>query len=642
MNQLRWSVPDTIPSGKSVMLVYQLSIGADALESEGMNTAYASASAGSTTLVSVPSQWQVTVRPGVFTEKGLIIGKVFYDDNRNTFQDEGENGEKGIELWMEDGTKIVTGNDGKFSLPEVKPGQHVLRVNEMTLPKSIGLMAGNNAFANDAVSRFVRVTEGGIAKANFYLKRSVSDSILQTLAKVNKLVAVRQAVPKYLFVDTIRSVRLDTVLFSVAYSYSGNRGVQSMVITDKLDERMTVVPNSATHNGKRINPFLGVNGIEWRLGTAPAMSRGVIKYKAVVQEMPVERSRLTSFSMLSAISVDSIIVESGRIYTDNFVVDTLRNSIETSDIGSASSDPRISNHLSDSVNVSEGDNVFFKTVIYIDPKKVVKEAQFVDSLPSVFIVNDRTFTVNGVPVPSKNLSVRIRSMALSSVRRKLEDTELEFIRISTLDMTELLRQGKNEITYSAQLKDVKKDTVYRKHSYAVITDSYGEVSTLHSKDARIFASAGMNAEVLMLETTYVDIPRPAVNVVEKVADAVKLVESLRQGSASPVVMDGITFELAKATLTQDSKVVLDNIASLLLANPDISIQINGYTDNTGNAASNRKMSLNRAKEVAVYLSSKGIDPKRLLPQGFGPAKPIATNKTEEGRSKNRRVEFAPL
>jgi uncharacterized repeat protein (TIGR01451 family) len=643
LNQMTWNVPDTIPAGKSASMVYQLAIGADALESEGMNTAYAGAITGSgAQLISAPSQWQVTVRPGVFTEKGLIIGKVFYDDNRNTFQDPGENGVKGIELWMEDGTKIITGNDGKFSLPEVKPGQHVMRVNELTLPKNSTLLPGNNAFAKDAVSRFVRVTESGIAKANFYLKRSVSDSIVQAVSKVNRLMAVRQAKPKYLFEDTLRQIRVDTVTMYVSFNYSGNMPVASMMVTDRLDERLTMVPGSAVFNGQRINPVYDSNSVRWKLGSAERMTRGVLRYQAVVNKMPKQRTVLTSVSTVTVVSVDSQTAESNILRTENSIIDTVKNRIETSDVASVAADPRNTAVLSDSIQITSGDEVFFKTSIYLDPVKKIKEAFFIDTIPSSFIINERTFSVNGVPVPSRNLSVRIRSMAISSVRPRPENLELEFFRISSLELTNLLKSGMNEITYSARFQSTKKDTLIRKHSYAIVVDEFNESRILHSRDARIYIRSFDAAVPLQLETTYVDILRPAVKVEEKIADAVKLVESLRQGSSNAIVMEGITFELSKATLTSDSKIVLDNIAKILLENTDIRIQINGYTDNTGNASANRKMSLNRAKEVASYLIAKGISPDRLLPQGFGPAKPIASNKTEEGRSKNRRVEFAPM
>jgi len=108
------------------------------------------------------------------------------------------------------------------------------------------------------------------------------------------------------------------------------------------------------------------------------------------------------------------------------------------------------------------------------------------------------------------------------------------------------------------------------------------------------------------------------------------------------VMEGIAFENNGTSLTLESKEILDNVAKLLTANSDVKIKINGYTDNTGNSSNNRKISFRRAQEVRSYLLTKGIAPMRIFVKGFGSEHPIATNKTEEGRMKNRRVEFEKI
>ena len=102
----------------------------------------------------------------------------------------------------------------------------------------------------------------------------------------------------------------------------------------------------------------------------------------------------------------------------------------------------------------------------------------------------------------------------------------------------------------------------------------------------------------------------------------------------------IYFDTAKATIKDVSKPILDEVADVLKANPDIKkIRVEGYTDNTGATELNTKLSDQRAKSVADYVSGKGVDSARLDSKGFGPEKPIADNATKEGRAKNRRVEF---
>ena len=77
----------------------------------------------------------------------------------------------------------------------------------------------------------------------------------------------------------------------------------------------------------------------------------------------------------------------------------------------------------------------------------------------------------------------------------------------------------------------------------------------------------------------------------------------------------------------------------LQKNPKVKIHIEGHTDNVGDKEYNQELSQNRAKEVCNYLQDRGVSPKRLTYKGYGESSPITTNKTEEGRSKNRRTSF---
>lgn len=109
-----------------------------------------------------------------------------------------------------------------------------------------------------------------------------------------------------------------------------------------------------------------------------------------------------------------------------------------------------------------------------------------------------------------------------------------------------------------------------------------------------------------------------------------------------VVLKNIFFETNSTVLNEKSQVELDKLVQMLKDNPSIGIQINGYTDNIGKAADNLKLSNGRAQSVVTYLIKNGIDAKRLKFQGFGADKPIADNKTEEGRAQNRRTEVIVL
>lgn len=88
--------------------------------------------------------------------------------------------------------------------------------------------------------------------------------------------------------------------------------------------------------------------------------------------------------------------------------------------------------------------------------------------------------------------------------------------------------------------------------------------------------------------------------------------------------------------------LLDEVASILEKNPEMEVEVQGHTDNTGSATYNQWLSEKRAQKVKDYLVSKGIDSSRLEAKGYGLTQPVASNATEEGRAQNRRVELKRL
>jgi outer membrane protein OmpA-like peptidoglycan-associated protein len=106
-----------------------------------------------------------------------------------------------------------------------------------------------------------------------------------------------------------------------------------------------------------------------------------------------------------------------------------------------------------------------------------------------------------------------------------------------------------------------------------------------------------------------------------------------------IVLKNIFFDVKQYDLKPASQIELEEVIRLLKENPQISIQINGYTDNVGKAGDNLLLSENRAKSVVNYLKSKGIDGKRLFFKGYGDTQPVSSNDTEEGRARNRRTEL---
>ncbi|HXQ28486.1 MAG TPA: OmpA family protein [Gemmatimonadales bacterium] len=109
-----------------------------------------------------------------------------------------------------------------------------------------------------------------------------------------------------------------------------------------------------------------------------------------------------------------------------------------------------------------------------------------------------------------------------------------------------------------------------------------------------------------------------------------------------VVASGITFENEHAVLTPESATTLDQIADMLIATPDMRVEVAGYTDNLGPTGHNIRLSRLRAAAVKAYLVKKGVSADRLTVKGYGSANPIAPNTTATGRAANRRVELHRL
>jgi len=112
--------------------------------------------------------------------------------------------------------------------------------------------------------------------------------------------------------------------------------------------------------------------------------------------------------------------------------------------------------------------------------------------------------------------------------------------------------------------------------------------------------------------------------------------------AKSFILEDCNFETGKADLKEESYKVIDELVSYLNRKDDERIELGGHTDNVGNAKSNQILSEARANTVRTYLLAKGIDPNRVTAKGYGLSKPIATNKTNEGRAQNRRTEVTIL
>jgi outer membrane protein OmpA-like peptidoglycan-associated protein len=105
------------------------------------------------------------------------------------------------------------------------------------------------------------------------------------------------------------------------------------------------------------------------------------------------------------------------------------------------------------------------------------------------------------------------------------------------------------------------------------------------------------------------------------------------------VFDHLNFYTAETRITPESVPTVDDLLAILRAYPAVDVRLEGHTDAQGDPAANQKLSLDRATAIRALLVGRGLAERRIATAGFGQEKPVASNGTEEGRARNRRLEL---
>lgn len=132
----------------------------------------------------------------------------------------------------------------------------------------------------------------------------------------------------------------------------------------------------------------------------------------------------------------------------------------------------------------------------------------------------------------------------------------------------------------------------------------------------------------------------SISISQIIDTAPNVILMVKVSKGSSIKLDRVSFKRGTSELEGlDTELSLKEIASFLLENPNVIVRINGHTDNAGDPGLNKKLSLERAGAVRDFLLDQGVDFERMRISGWGGSRPIASNATEAGRSKNRRVEM---
>jgi outer membrane protein OmpA-like peptidoglycan-associated protein len=167
---------------------------------------------------------------------------------------------------------------------------------------------------------------------------------------------------------------------------------------------------------------------------------------------------------------------------------------------------------------------------------------------------------------------------------------------------------------------------------------------LASQYATLFCKSGAKSIWIGIEA--------ASDVAESYTLIIMEIEEMQQDIQASAILDALNkdgfiamdihFETGKSVIQKESFPIIDQIYEMLNVSANIKISIEGHTDNVGNATSNKTLSDDRAKSVMDVLIAKGIDKSRLSAIGWGQEKPVADNRTDEGKAKNRRVEIVKI
>ena len=161
-------------ASSTITFNYRVRVGVGAQQGNGINRAQARSGA----FASNTAQWRVRVTGGVFTSEACVLGKIFVDCNGNHIQDAEEIGIPGVRLYFQDGTYLVSDSEGKYSMCNLLPRTHVLKVDPTTLPRGSRLTTASNRNAGDANSLFLDLRNGELHRADF-VEGSCSNPVLE-------------------------------------------------------------------------------------------------------------------------------------------------------------------------------------------------------------------------------------------------------------------------------------------------------------------------------------------------------------------------------------------------------------------------------------------------------------------------------
>ncbi len=179
---LQFSGLGRVPSESSISLTYAMRLVPGAQDGDGINRVRANAGSTASNIATA----KVKVSAGIFSTRGILLGKVFVDCNRNHLQDPEELGIPGVRLFLQDGTFVISDSEGKYSFSGLAARTHVVKIDPLTLPERSLFTAISNRHGGIGESAFVDLKNGELHRADF-TEFSCSDTVMnQVIARRKK------------------------------------------------------------------------------------------------------------------------------------------------------------------------------------------------------------------------------------------------------------------------------------------------------------------------------------------------------------------------------------------------------------------------------------------------------------------------
>jgi outer membrane protein OmpA-like peptidoglycan-associated protein len=250
-------------------------------------------------------------------------------------------------------------------------------------------------------------------------------------------------------------------------------------------------------------------------------------------------------------------------------------------------------------------------------------------------------------------AVALSSEAMRDLGRKLEADEAakkkaEMEAMANRATVAEASRARTEMTLAqveAARQQLEADKATLASDKATLESDKGQLESdkaqLEADKARLEADkARLEAEKARLEADKADLARQRDELAGRLRTSMAAIMETRDSARGAVMsLPGISFETGKAGLKPSAQITLAKLAAIAQVFQDTNMRVEGYTDSTGKAGANQKLSEARAKAVYEFLKAQGVADTRLAYQGLGPANPVADNATKEGRAKNRRVEI---